>query len=140
MSHSGWLKETVDPLRMARAVKVLEQFVQRDKPDFIAVRGISGTVMGGALMLSTGVKLAIVRKPNDGTHSGYNVEHALYSRQDKPPLRYVIVDDLISTGSTVEAIREAIGRELKAECVAIYLYHSDRDEPYCGIPVKSMGL
>lgn len=72
---------------------------------------------------------AIVRKPDESTHSSWGLEvHAPYDmdyveRYDD----WIIVDDLISSGKTVTAIVEAVHKSplISGKCVGIALYAND---------------
>jgi len=131
--HASWLSACVDPAVMREVIRkigdsILSDMVLGVRIDAIAVRGISGAVIGGALAVSTGLPLIIVRKPNDGTHSMYSVEYG------EKFSAYAFVDDLISTGITVDSVQDAITRECSADMVKIYLYRDDKTD-YNGIPV-----
>lgn len=137
--HSSWLTACVDPATMRLVVKkigdaILEDMVRGVKIDAIAVRGVSGAVIGGALSVSVGLPLVIVRKPNDGTHSCYSVEYG------EDFSAYAFVDDLISSGSTLDIVRSEIKRECDADMSSIYLYRDDKSGDYGGVPVTSFWL
>lgn len=84
----------------------------------IAVRGVSGLLIGSIVALEMNKVLAIVRKPGEGTHSFYSVEGA-------PTGRYIIIDDLICSGKTVETIIDAMKAKYHfCPCVGVYCYYS----------------
>jgi len=83
-----------------RSVELIRELVIQ--PDFIACRGVSGALIAGAVAANLGMPLVLVRKNDDS--------HCL--RKGRPVgfqgSRYVIVDDFIATGKTIEIIREAL--------------------------------
>ena len=113
-----------DPARIiAQTIDALEP--HKDKFDSIAFKGNSGSMVAPAVAVALGKAITLVRKA-DGNHSSRNVEGLLNCR-------YIIVDDLIDTGSTVRSIQSDIrqadtwGDEFaSSECVGIYLWR-DRE-------------
>lgn len=89
--------------------------------DTIVCSGTSGLAMGFILAHALGLPVLCVRKKNDGSH---------YSTYQPSSLegylgvnRYLIVDDFIATGATVNYIIRSIEEELpQAECVAMLMY------------------
>lgn len=87
------------------------------KDDNIAliVRGTSGAIIGGIIanyLISTfGVqtRIFINRKPNEDCHAG-NLEDMdiVLNHKETEPYRFVIVDDFISTGKTLQSIIEDV--------------------------------
>lgn len=96
--------------------------VKRHAFDAIAFRGMSGAMVGPAVAARLHKNLLMVRKPTERAHYYDTVEG-----YDASPQRYVIVDDFISTGVTIQAIRDALS-EMKIrsggshECVAVVCY------------------
>lgn len=91
--------------------------------DAIAVRGVSGLMVGGILSLRLNKPLVVVRKTK-GEHSEHIVEGV---RRDG--MRYLIVDDLVCSGATVNDIMaqiEAINHG--AQCVGVVVYEEYRDK------------
>jgi adenine/guanine phosphoribosyltransferase-like PRPP-binding protein len=86
--------------------------------DAIAFRGMSGAMVAPAVAMQLGVPFVLVRKKGDGSHSSCEVE-ALWTTG----LRYVIVDDLVSSGTTVHAIQDQLA-ESGAVCVGISLWYN----------------
>ena len=122
MPHD-YLREALSP---PAARDTIEKAVQEIRPyaakfDAIAVTGSSGLLIGPtvAYLLQKGVIL--VRKPGTSTHSSRRVEG------DDIYKRYIIVDDLISSGDTIERIKEATSSQWPGiECIGTYLYKSGR--------------
>lgn len=80
--------------------------------DSIAFRGMSGALLCPILSLRLRKKMIMVRK-GEKTHSGFKVEGVTEGS------RYIIVDDLIVTGRTIDAIISSLP---ESECVGIFLW------------------
>jgi hypothetical protein len=96
--------------------------------DAIAFRGMSGALIGPVLADRLDKKLIMVRKPTDGeSHSRMTVEG---EKAD----RYIIVDDFVSSGSTVRAIIQALVHaeftDQKPIAVMAYLPHCGRSQTH----------
>lgn len=87
-------KRTIAKLRQLRKSK-------KTRFEAIAFRGSSGAAMAFIAGLELGVPLIHVRKPKEDSHySGYE--------GIANPATYVIIDDFISSGATVRAIRTGV--------------------------------
>lgn len=124
MRHSPWLRPVYDPEKLRDTVYHISCEICElpTKPKFIAVRGVSGVSIGAAVSYYTGIPLVVVRKDSEQTHSNGTVQ-GLYELCGD----YVIVDDLIDSGTTVRAI----ARELRADSdankpLAVILYSDPR--------------
>jgi len=117
-----------------------------DRPECLVGTGISGAVVLMAVSMRTGIPFAIVRKLWDaessymdgGSHSQRRIESS-----DKQLGRYVIVDDLISSGDTVRNIRNAVEAVYNnTQCVGIVLYQNFTEfgswDQYEGIPLTPL--
>ena len=82
---------------------------------FIAVRGTSGMLVGPLVTAALNSNLIVVRKPRDSDNSLTNTE-GLPCHGDH---KYIILDEFISSGKTVEAIRESLQPH---RCVGVFLY------------------
>ena len=98
---------------LPKFVRIMKRF----EFDVIAFRGMSGCLLAAPLSYLTGKPLIMVRKPNDGSHSGMRVEG------DYAAKSYIIVDDFVSTGNTarklIKAITEWPWPETAPKCVGI---------------------
>lgn len=126
MSHAMWLKTLFDPEDLTSVCNNIANEINHDKLlmsiDAIAITGISGAVLGGAISFLTGIPLIVIRK-DDKTHSGYDVEYSDELNRLNT-LHYIIIDDLIATGATIQKIQEKINKRIGVnELVKIYLYH-----------------
>lgn len=78
----------------------------------VVFRGFSGSIIGPTVALQLGKSWALVRKPNDSSHSVKTIEGALDGD-------YIIIDDFVSTGDTISDIV----RNCKPnKCVGVYFY------------------
>jgi adenine/guanine phosphoribosyltransferase-like PRPP-binding protein len=103
-----------------RAITHLSQHA--DEFDSIAVRGMSGVLVGSPVALHLDKPLIIVRKPGEQRHSP-----DLVINKHNAGRRFLFLDDLISTGET----RREVGRALRpAMEVATYLYQYDYYDYY----------
>lgn len=89
----------------AKIVKALKEFDKEVPFDAIAFRGMSGAMLAGILSYRLKKDLLLVRKPEDSTHSPYKVEG------NHGAEKYVIVDDIVSSGATVKNIVQSIYKE-----------------------------
>lgn len=118
MIRTNQLKTTVyQSVKFLRTHKLDQQF------DSIAFRGISGALIAPVLAMRLNKNLIAVRKSTSGCHSCHTVEGYHGSK------RYIIVDDFISSGETVESIISNI-REFANEdsqCVGVLCVNKLRD-------------
>ena len=101
--------------------------------DSIAFRGMSGALIAPIIADTMRKTMILIRKPrtDEQYHSSYGIEGDCGTR------RYVIVDDQISSGDTLRAIRAGIQEFApEAKCVGVVLYY-DKIFVYPGCePVK----
>jgi orotate phosphoribosyltransferase len=119
---ANWIKPLVDPAKRRTVLKRTRvRIADLGAFDAIAFTGLSGSIIAGAVALSMDKYLYCVRKSNESRHSDHVVEGPATG------LRYVILDDFISTGATIERIIEMVSAhtEGKAECVGAYLWRDD---------------
>jgi orotate phosphoribosyltransferase len=115
--------------------KQIEALRRRVPFDAIAVRGVSGYSVGFPVSYITGIPLIVIRKGTERSH-GQSIE-CDYHTDVK---RYMILDDFIETGSTVEEILHKIDRvsntedrcrssvDFSPECVGVILYQENKDD------------
>lgn len=145
-----YIRPAYDIKKRRAILKMLRAMIKKSGIEFdtVVCRGISGCLIVPTLADSLRKPFLLVRKKGDGNHSGFLFEgHAGVQK-------FIIVDDLIDTGSTIRAILSAMkdGNSKDtgmphAQCVGIYLYNSscprdsfetDLNKP--GIPVYSLRL
>lgn len=116
------LWDALNPVELENRAAVAAKVLKRFQYDAIAVRGASGLLYGAAVALATKKPLVVVRKPcerkggmaNGEAYTVYDVEYTCDLH------RYVIVDDFISSGRTVRAIRDAIEKAApSASCIGM---------------------
>lgn len=113
---------------LRKVVKAVRKHRKHHKFDAVAFRGTSGMAMGFPLCIALKLHPILIRKSTSDTHScnliegpcGVDIKH------------YIIVDDLIASGSTMDEIKRAL---TGAKCVGIILYASDRDRNHGGTEV-----
>jgi hypoxanthine phosphoribosyltransferase len=96
--------------------------------DAIVVSGTSGLLVGPAIADQLGLPLVVVRKPDDGSHSGSLVEGAVGF--DKPNPKYIVVDDFVSSGDTVARIMETM-RWYRPTWSFVGAFQATRKEWWC---------
>ena len=126
MGHAQWLNDLFDPELLHFLSEEISCTINDDrehiKINAIVVTGISGSVIGGIISYITKIPLIIVRKSQDGSHSGYSIEYS--NDIDGSCLNYIFLDDLISTGYTLRRVNDKMKREFNhSKLVKIYLYH-----------------
>jgi len=85
--------------------------------DAIAYRGQSGALIAAPVALFLKKHLILVRKEDECSHSSYSVEGCT-----KNYCRYIIVDDLISCGNTVQHIYSKVADKLYfPDLVAVFV-------------------
>ena len=121
--HSSYLYNPLDIQIVKRkivpnAVKQLKE----DDFDTIVFRGMSGALIAPIVAMRLNKNILMVRKPSDCSHSGYSGKAEGCVEIDK----YVIIDDFISTGHTVDNIISAVKESnSKAKLEGIFLYNAD---------------
>jgi orotate phosphoribosyltransferase len=99
---------------MAQRKRILRKAVKLVKDlnldfDTVAVRGVSGLLWGSLVANKLNKHLVVSRKPNDSSHSAFRVEGKL------PSNGWIIVDDFICSGATVETIHAEVVFAVKHE-------------------------
>lgn len=111
----------------AKAVDAMEKYTRsRDCQKIVAVEA-RGLIFGGAIADRLGIGLVPARKPGKLPYKTITEEYALEYGVDRLQLhedavtkgeRVVIVDDLLATGGTIDAVGRLVGR-LGGEVVGI---------------------
>ena len=141
--HSTYLAEALDP---GMRTKILRQCLNLLRPvrklfDTVVFRGYSGALIAPEIASRMKKHLLFVRKEGDDSHTSLTLE-GHYTTE-----RFLIVDDIVATGHTVNTILDTIARKQRecfnhpscptgrgvrepGVCFAILLYnrrHSDYD-------------
>lgn len=106
---------SLDDLKAAVDKTVTYLRRHKDKFDFIAVRGVSGLVVGAPASLRLNKPLVVVRKPGEGQHSYSSLVNGKHAKG-----RYVFLDDFVSGGETRQAVQAGLPTCTYA---GTYLYH-----------------
>lgn len=116
-SHTS---EILNPTSRKKAAQVAIEKIQQVAKHFshIAVCGYSGSVIGSIVANHFGKQLAIVRKEGEGQirRAGRNELDVLDFHECT---KYLIIDDIVASGKTVERIVSKLG---KSKLYGIYLY------------------
>jgi adenine/guanine phosphoribosyltransferase-like PRPP-binding protein len=88
------------------------------KVDYIAGTGMSGVLPLVGVHIKTHIPYVVIRKPNDNNHS--QIQRFQCSGTPWTSItKFVIIDDLVDSGSTVQRIIETLN---PAKCAGILLY------------------
>jgi len=131
MPHASHLSHVVEVKRRKVAVQFVLNEIKSRKLQFdtIAVCGVSGLGIGPIVAFKLGKSLCVVRK-GEKAHSPYKVESEGTMGQ------YIIIDDLIDSGTTVRKIIKAVREDANKyghnvrTCVGALLY--DTQDTYIG--------
>ena len=111
-----YLVSVLDPHARRVLVKDVIEALRPIEFDAIAFRGLSGALVAPIVAYELDKTLLAVRK-GESNHSGHLVEGDYNAR------RYVIIDDIISSGDTVSAIHAAVAALVPgAKCVGVIRY------------------
>jgi adenine/guanine phosphoribosyltransferase-like PRPP-binding protein len=125
MICSGYLSsalESADAHRIIvdRVVRNIESRINPTSYDGIVFRGVSGALLAPVVAYRLGKPMAVVRRDKDeSTHACALVE------VNSDMKRYLIVDDFISSGNTVNAIEEVCREFQEMECVGVVCWCPD---------------
>jgi hypothetical protein len=119
MRTSGYLEAVLTPDGLDGAINRTVDALRplADRFEVVAVRGVSGSLVGPAAAWVLGKHLLVVRKEK---------KHHSFSEVEGPcgEYRYVIIDDLVATGDTVRSVVVAVaGSSPLSRCVGVYLYN-----------------
>lgn len=98
--------------RAQRVAADLPEVLSRHDADGVVVQGSSGIFMAAALQMLMPLPVMMVRKPNENAHGS-----KLEGRPGHTFRRLVFLDDFVSSGDTLERVREACH---SAEIVAVF--------------------
>ena len=115
---SSYLSRALDVKQQKKMLRHISKFLRTriNEFDAIAIRGMSGALVGSIIAARLNKPLIVVRK-QDGNHSGRRVE-GIKNAKD-----YIILDDLISTGDTADIIKDEVKNFNGAKLVGIVLYN-----------------
>jgi len=117
----SYFSNVINPVTASKTLKRLVFAIKNSNAsfDFIAVRGISGALVGSYLTVKLGKPVVVIRKEHDDSH-GTSIERdddlVLYASH------YIIVDDGISSGRTLREIINQLHTEFCAQIVGVFTY------------------
>jgi orotate phosphoribosyltransferase len=107
--QTDYLRDALDVNKIPTTVDNIIAVINDNELEFdaIAFRGMSGAMIAPMVAVKLKKNLIMVRKeePHQGHHSRFKVEGGIRDSE-----RYVVVDDLVSSGATVAQIRRDIAR------------------------------
>jgi adenine/guanine phosphoribosyltransferase-like PRPP-binding protein len=108
-----------------RAIDMAKEILEAYPYDAIAFSGTSGCAIGFILGYSLNIPIVCIRKPDQETHyKNWADEDQRMFEGFHTPKRYLIVDDGICSGRTVERIMESININCgTCRCVAVLLFN-----------------
>jgi orotate phosphoribosyltransferase len=125
MLNSDYLGQVLNPGELVYTADNLVKLIQQSKVEFdsIAFRGMSGALIAPMIAAKMGKELIMVRKEGS-SHSMMAVEGYANCKA------FIIVDDMVETGGTVQCICEKINRFCPgSKAVGIFLYYKDMCVP-----------
>lgn len=100
--HVNYLYPVIRVEELRKTITGCLAVLQRYEFDALAFAGNSGALITPSLALALDKTMLMVRKPGVNCHSAHGVEGDLGAR------KYIIVDDIISSGATVKNIVKQI--------------------------------
>jgi orotate phosphoribosyltransferase-like protein len=119
---SSYLHETFDAKKVQLVIRAMVKMVKESgvELDTIVFRGMSGALIAPILAYRLKKCVTVCRK-SDGTHSG----HGGMLEGNVDIKNFIIVDDFIDMGTTVETILKTVKDcQPSAKCLGIFLYRS----------------
>lgn len=120
--HSDYLNQAFSVSRREEAVERVVTLLRKpkfEKVDCLALRGLSGLIIGSIAAHRTGKKLAVIRKPNDDSHGDWNLVEASHLVTN-----WLFVDDFLSSGKTLFWTKTAMEAAFpKAKCAGAFVYN-----------------
>ena len=118
MINSDYLHCCFDRPELDAKLRAAQETLYSMSFDIIACRGVSGLLFSSLLAYKMRKGLAVVRKREHTSHSCCKVEGHLPTQGEK----WIIVDDFISSGSTVAEIITKLGKGAISGFQGAYLY------------------
>lgn len=136
MTHvfTDYLEDVFEPTLfqclVPRAIESARCILEKHPYDAIAFTGTSGCSIGFILGYSLNIPMICIRKPDQGSHyKSWCCEDERSFEGFKGAARYLIVDDGVCSGATVERIMEAISLNCEnCRCVAMMMFHHSQNQ------------
>lgn len=111
---AGHMQYFVEASKLRQRVRLSVKALSSHEFDGLAFSGMSGAFIGPIVAMRMRKSILLVRKPNDTTHSDYQVEG------DVTVKRYIIIDDFICSGQTRRFIMDSVSEFApRAECLGL---------------------
>lgn len=118
--HSYYLSTIFDRDLLRKKIVEAAKTLKGVEFDAIAVRGVSGLTFGSILSYKLKSGLVVVRKSLEGSHADTSLEVSSGLPGD---FKYIIVDDLTSSGETIREIKDRVGQQYsRTQLVGAYFY------------------
>jgi len=121
--------------RVQRTAEKIKQFClespKKSKVHAIACCGLSGLLVAAPVSVELGLPLIVVRKEKETTHSEFKVEYGILPTKSNVPVNYVIIDDFIDIGATINRIETEIRynhTQGDFKLRAVFLYNIKEDQ------------
>mgnify|MGYP000376143178 CR=1 FL=1 len=101
---------------VAKLVRMLKKKEFADKFDGIAISGYSMSLLSPIVAYKLGKDVCVVPKAAERRNSSWEAE-------GKHSMRWLVIDDLVSSGSTLKRIDNAV-KTIDGEIVGVILWHS----------------
>jgi adenine/guanine phosphoribosyltransferase-like PRPP-binding protein len=112
---SDYLEKVFHPKKHKQIVDTACDLIKQHANDaeYIVMTGLSGMLVGAPVAMILGKQMVVVRKTRDSKHSATTVENIPTSGT----MKYVILDDFICSGKTLETIQKKLKKNTKAQLV-----------------------
>jgi adenine/guanine phosphoribosyltransferase-like PRPP-binding protein len=119
LMHTSYLMNVLDSTMRETRIEQAVEDLREHEPffDTIAVRGASGLILGSIIAHRLNKQLAFCRKVGENSHSSCLVEGP------REPT-FVIIDDMICSGTTIRVIARQVKEALRGKCYGIYTVES----------------
>ena len=120
---SSYLRETFDAKKVRVIVRAMTKMIKESGVEFdtVVFRGMSGALIAPILAYKLKKYVAVCRKESDGSHSG----HSGRIEGNVDIKNFIIIDDFIDSGTTVEIILKTVKDcSPSSKCAGIFLYRS----------------
>jgi adenine/guanine phosphoribosyltransferase-like PRPP-binding protein len=108
-----------------KAAIAIKELKRKQQVDLIAFTGVSGAALAFPLAYKLNMPILCIRKDGDKNHSNEEIEGNIPNNH---PINYIIIDDCIYSGATIDRIKKQIkdsGLLRKAKLKAIFLYSKE---------------
>lgn len=135
MNHPTYESAIHDPQQLTAVAQRVAEWCLEHKVKHLVCCGVSGIPVCAVASAMYDLSLIIVRKDGEKRNTPKNVQGP-----DRQIDEYVIVDDLIETGATVDHIRgQMLKQEPQAKLRAILLYEYSTHDTFRGVPCIKLG-